>query len=80
MIARRGIERAELAAKLQSSTSTVTNLYRRETPDGVSDVFLSRLADLLEMSEPDLMVKWKDGLPGRGASTPTKSAKKANRK
>lgn len=60
-VARRGLERAELARKLGVSTKTVTNLLRRESPDGVSDVTISRLASLLEMDEPALLVAWRNG-------------------
>jgi hypothetical protein len=62
-IARRGIDRTELRQKLQCSPKTITNLYRRQDPDGISDVFLSRLAFLLGLTEPELLTKWKDGLP-----------------
>lgn len=73
-IARREIQRADLAAQLGISQSTITNLYAREVPDGVNDVTLAKLAALLGMTEPELMVKWKDGLPSTPAA-PKPSAK-----
>jgi plasmid maintenance system antidote protein VapI len=82
-IARRGIERASLARHLQCSAKTITNLYSRETPIGVTDVFVSRLADLLGMTEPELMVRWKDGLPTkepRAAEASKKNTAKKSRR
>lgn len=70
-LARRGLDRAEVAGKLECDPKTVTNLYKRSEPDGVSDVILSRLAVLLGMPEPELMIRWKDGLPAIAADKPT---------
>jgi transcriptional regulator with XRE-family HTH domain len=82
------MQRAELARRLGASPKTITNLYRRETPDGVNDVFLARMAVLLDMTEPELLVKWKEGLPERegppardiAAAAPKKSKAKGGRK
>lgn len=75
-LARRGMDRAEVAGKLECDPKTVTNLYKRSEPDGVSDVILSRLAGLLGMPEPELMIRWKDGLPAPDAKPPGKAKSK----
>lgn len=75
-VARMDIERPELAKRIGCSNSTITNLYRRADPEGVNDVYLSRLAQFLGMTEPELMTKWRDGLP----PVDEKPAKTAKRK
>lgn len=77
--------RPQLARAIGISTRTVTNIYRRESPEGIADVTISRLAVLLGMSEPELMTKYLDGLPdaapvARPAPAPAKQKRKQTTK
>lgn len=72
MLARRGHDRSAAAKLLGISTKSVTNLYRRPEPDGISDVTIARLAKLLGMTEPDVMIAWQRGLPSDSQTTGSK--------
>jgi plasmid maintenance system antidote protein VapI len=65
-IARKRVSPAELAAYLDVSRATISNLFNRAEPGRTSDETITKLAELFEMDEPELLVAWKDGLPSRG--------------
>lgn len=85
-LARQGMDRSAAATALGISTGSITNIYRRAEPDGVNDVTLSRLAVLLEMTEPELMTAWRKGLPAtakppsNGKTSKAEQSKKGGKK
>jgi hypothetical protein len=62
------------------SARTVTNIYARETPDGIADTTLSKLAGYLELSEPELLAVWRDGVKDRPPVPAPKPPKKPKSK
>lgn len=53
--ARLGLNKREFAKKLGVDPKTITNLERREVPDGTDDVTIARIAEAFGVPEPEIL-------------------------